>query len=660
MNPGASEAAAAPLRRSPFVEAAEFRRDALIASYRRLAEIYHEVLSEQSLDALLARVADTLGELVPYDSLTIYQADEARRELFAVLARGGWEEEIFRSRPAYGQGLTGWAAEQREAVLTNAAHLDPRVLNVPGTPMEPEALIAVPLIARGSVKGTLNIYRLGEDARFVEDEFELAKWFGDAAALALDNAQIRANLEHQAQTDSLTGLFNHRYFHDRLRAELTRASRARDIVSLLVLDIDDFKRINDVHGHGVGDQLLVKLAELTKATVRTSDVVCRLGGEEFAVIMPSCGTDDGIGLANRLCKRLAATEFGEAGLVTVSIGVAQGPEDASNPRALVACADAAMLTAKARGKNQVVHFEDTEAVERPGGHDEGRDVRSIAHLKMLQTLAGKLNRLNDVTEIGLAIANELRVLLDYHNCRVYLREGDELLPVAFRGDGCPECEKAGPAFQCKVGEGVTGRAAETGRSQLVGNGLECDFALQIPGTEPIVESLVAVPFMSGSRAIGVLVVSQLGSDQFEEDDVRLLEVLSGHAAFSLEKARLYDRQRREAKEATALLDLADALLIAETPEAVAGEAVDAALRLLDVPEVGFWLQDRTTKAVRCLAHAGERMSSKAGEAIAPLDGVKGWIAFRPPADGRFHLDGQRMALLGEITRRASVALRRLR
>src|SRR6266487_1774091 len=202
MDPRASEAAT-PLRRPPFVEAADARRDALIASYRKLAEVFHAVLSEQSLDPLLDRIADALAELVPYDSLTIYQADENRRELFAIHARSdAWRDEILQTRPVYGQGITGWAAEQREPVLSNAAHLDPRVHIVPGTPPDPEALIAVPLIARGSLKGVLNIYRIGEDARFVEDEFELARWFGDAAALAIDNAQMRAHLEHQAQTDS--------------------------------------------------------------------------------------------------------------------------------------------------------------------------------------------------------------------------------------------------------------------------------------------------------------------------------------------------------------------------------------------------------------------------------------------------------------------------
>src|SRR5437763_13856121 len=111
-------------------------------------------------------------------------------------------------------------------------------------------MISIPLIARGAIKGALNVYRLGESAEFDDEEFELARRFGDAAALALDNAQIRARLEYQAQTDSLTGLYNHRYFHERLRAELTRASRAPDPGAGLMVGLADLKRANAAYGHG--------------------------------------------------------------------------------------------------------------------------------------------------------------------------------------------------------------------------------------------------------------------------------------------------------------------------------------------------------------------------------------------------------------------------
>ncbi|MET0259856.1 MAG: sensor domain-containing diguanylate cyclase, partial [Gaiellaceae bacterium] len=341
--------------------------DPLVQSYRQLADVFHHILSEQSLDNLLERIADTLAELVPHDTLSIYQADEAQTVLIPVLARDTWADKIMSSRSEFGVGITGWAALHREPVRTNQAHLDPRTVTVPGTPEdEPEALIAVPLIARGVVKGTLNIYRLGEDASFSDDEFELACRFADAAALALDNAQIRARLEYQAQTDSLTGLYNHRYFHERLRAELTRASRSRDAVAVLMLDIDDFKRVNDVHGHGSGDQVLTDLADLLRGALRGSDVVCRLGGEEFGVIMPSGDAGDALTLARRLTDALDDVEFGPAGKITISVGISQGPEHAMNPRELVACAEAAMMTAKARGKNQIVLF-DEHSDERPDG-----------------------------------------------------------------------------------------------------------------------------------------------------------------------------------------------------------------------------------------------------------------------------------------------------
>jgi GAF domain-containing protein len=117
--------------------------------YRRLAEIFHDVLSEQSLDALLERIADTLAELIPYEDVHIYEADEALRELTPVLARSQWEDQVMSETFSFDEGITGWAVEHREAVLANKAHLDPRVRFVPGTPIEPEALIAVPLIARG-------------------------------------------------------------------------------------------------------------------------------------------------------------------------------------------------------------------------------------------------------------------------------------------------------------------------------------------------------------------------------------------------------------------------------------------------------------------------------------------------------------------------------
>src|SRR5581483_5684716 len=268
----------------------------------------------------------------------------------------------------------------------------------------------------------------------------------------------------------------------------------------------------------------------------------------FGVIMPSCDAGDALGLAARLTENLRNAEFDQAGRMTVSIGVAQGPEHAMNPRELVACAEAAMMTAKARGKNQVVIY-DEGATERPAAGSGSRDVRSIAHLKMLQSLAGKLNRLNDVAQIATTIATELRLLIDYHNCRVVLRHGDELRPVAFVGDYDERVGNAADAYTSKVGQGITGRAVERGEAILIPNALECEFAYRSPGTEEIEETLAVVPLRYGWRVTGAITISKLGVNQFDEDDVRLLEVLAGQASVALENARLYEQQRREAEAA---------------------------------------------------------------------------------------------------------------
>jgi diguanylate cyclase (GGDEF)-like protein len=365
-----------------------------------------------------------------------------------------------------------------------------------------------------------------------------------------------------------------------------------------MLDIDDFKRVNDIHGHGVGDVMLVELADLLQGTMRGSDVVCRLGGEEFGVIMASCDAGDALGLARRIVDKLAATEFAPAGRLSVSIGIAQGPEHAMNPRELVACAEVAMMTAKARGKDQAVLFQE-EAGERPAPGAVGRDVRSIAHLKMLQSLAGKLNRLNGVREIGDAILNELRMLVDYHSCRLYVVEGDDVVPVVWRDDLDQDAEESVEALTCRLGEGITGRAAETGESILLSNALDCDFAVTIPGTDDVDESMIAVPLRFGTRVIGAIVISKLGVDQFDEDDVRLLEVLGGHASVALENARLYEAERLEAKRAKASLEISNALLdfsrrlaLAESLDEVLERAVDLAARVLGQPRSSVWLQER--------------------------------------------------------------------
>ena len=287
------------------------------------------------------------------------------------------------------------------------------------------------------------------------------------------------------------------------------------------------------------------------------------------------------------------------GEVTLSVGVAIGPEHAMNARELFACAEAAMMTAKAQGKDRVVVFEDLRA-ERPLDGDGARDLRSIAYLKLLQSLAQKLGRLNDVTQIGEAIVDELRMLVDYHNCIVYLLEGRRLLPVAVRG----QLESEGfDRLEFQLGEGLTGHVAETGKPMLVANVLESDICIQL--TEGAGdESLASVPLRHGQRVIGAITMSKLGVGQFDDDDLRLLEVVAGHASVALENARLYESARREAENATAWLEFSDALSEARSVEAVGDETVSTIGRVMEVEQASIWIEDAEAGNFRCLASLG--------------------------------------------------------
>jgi HD-GYP domain-containing protein (c-di-GMP phosphodiesterase class II)/putative methionine-R-sulfoxide reductase with GAF domain len=221
------------------------------------------------------------------------------------------------------------------------------------------------------------------------------------------------------------------------------------------------------------------------------------------------------------------------------------------------------------------------------------------------------------------IVNELRMLVDYHSCRVYIADGDDLLPIAFRGDLGPYFDESPEALRSKFGEGITGRVAESGKSLLIPNALECEFAVTIPGTDDIEESMIAVPLNYGARVIGVVTISKLGLDQFDEDDVRLLEVLGGHASVALENARLYEAQRLEAEKAKASLAVANALLefsrelaLAEGLEDVLDRLVERTAGTLGATRASVWLQDPESGAL--VARAAWGYDDTAGERILEL------------------------------------------
>ncbi len=250
------------------------------------------------------------------------------------------------------------------------------------------------------------------------------------------------------------------------------------------------------------------------------------------------------------------------------------------------------------------------------------ELRSSAQLKMLHSLALRLNRLTDLRQIAEAITTELRTLIDYHNCRVYLlaEDGVTLEPIGFKGELTEYQGETSEELVTRVGEGFTGRAAETGETYYAADALRDPVGVQIPGTSEVEESILAVPMKVGERVVGVIVLSNLGVDQFDDQDVRVLEVLASHAAVAFENARLLAREREAAEIASTLLALSQDLTGAHEVEAVLERVTAAVPTIVPCSFVAAYLRDPAQGTFHLARHHGvpEERAGRAAEVPAEV------------------------------------------
>ncbi|HEY6759687.1 MAG TPA: sensor domain-containing diguanylate cyclase [Baekduia sp.] len=313
------------------------------------------ILAEGSLSSTFDEMARALETIVPFTSLAVYSTQDGVDVLLPVFAVGSYVEETLAARPPVQGSIAGRVVLTRTLVHLEADASRNAIFQVPGTPDdEPEALVCTPLIAGSRVLGTLNVWREGAVAEFAPHEVELIQRFATLAALAYDNAHQRERLSEQARTDELTGLFNRRHFQERLGAELARTRRSGEPLGLLLLDVDDFKAVNAGHGHPVGDGVLRAFADLLREAVRGADVICRTGGEEFAVILPGADEDEAVTAAHRIVDAVRDGRLGPAGAITASVGLAVAPAEGDTVATLFRVADDRLLAAKAQGKDRAV------------------------------------------------------------------------------------------------------------------------------------------------------------------------------------------------------------------------------------------------------------------------------------------------------------------
>jgi len=263
--------------------------------------------------------------------------------------------------------LTGQAGLDAVIEAINRAHLNHYI----GKPWDETAMLL-------AVEGLLRQYRL-----INENQHLVASLSAKNQALLEMNRELEAKIHERthelaeanarlaqlAVTDGLTGLYNHRHFHERLTLEVERSQRSGLPLSLLMLDVDHFKQFNDTYGHPSGDEVLRQLARVLGDTRRANDVVARYGGEEFAVILVDTPKFTAAKVAERVRERIYDNDFSEAapraGRLSVSIGVATFPDDGTDAEALVRSADTALYAAKRAGRNRVVLATETLAIS-PG------------------------------------------------------------------------------------------------------------------------------------------------------------------------------------------------------------------------------------------------------------------------------------------------------
>ncbi len=216
-------------------------------------------------------------------------------------------------------------------------------------------LVVMPLKAKDTVNGIIVADNHFTQRAVDDDDIKMFTMLCNQAGLAIENSQLYEKIKHKSYTDSLTEVYNHGFFQDRLSAAIEQAKRNHQTVSIVMLDLDDFKMLNDNFGHQTGDCVLKEVASVLKKSSREIDFVCRYGGEEFAIILTNTSRKQAFSIAERLRKNIETHQIGllpKGMTVTASLGVSTYPDDAQDKTDLIGMADKAMYVAKFSGKNR--------------------------------------------------------------------------------------------------------------------------------------------------------------------------------------------------------------------------------------------------------------------------------------------------------------------
>ena len=315
------------------------------------------------LEATLESVCDSFRSITTSDSVAVYLWD-ARAERLRMaglsfdplLFPSEYADKVRERTLVLGEGLTGWSAQHRESVLVHDVAADGRAIALRGLSLDNKSAIAIPLLVEDRLVGVVRSLKVGTHA-YTHDHYRFAQTLALQAALAIAAAEAHAEIRRLSVTDELTGAYNVRHAMQRLREEMEFARRHDDNVSLLVIDGDAMKTVNDQYGHAEGNRVLVEMTRAMQSSLRVSDVLGRFGGDEFIVVLPRTNARDALITGERLRLAVVARDFrnswGEPIRASVSVGVATYPKHGMAADDLFRSADRALYAAKQDGRNRV-------------------------------------------------------------------------------------------------------------------------------------------------------------------------------------------------------------------------------------------------------------------------------------------------------------------
>jgi diguanylate cyclase (GGDEF)-like protein/excisionase family DNA binding protein len=312
---------------------------------RELLQITESILTTLDARAVLESITERLGGLISSDNIAIEVVDPGTGLLTPLTAHGIHHDFYMQPWEAGETGVATWVVEHNEPVYIRDEIADPRVNHRDDDDPNDGSLIVVPLRNRGGAIGVLTIERLGNGNTFSYDEFELVQLFAAQVSIALQNAEVFQAVQVRARTDGLTGLLNHTTFEE----WLVRAVREGNKFSLIMLDLDDFRDVNNGLGHQAGDDLLRRIASELVGAGRDTDLVFRYGGDEFAFLLPHT---DGAG-AHQVAERARQAVRATWRPMSASVGVATFPVDGTTPAEVLLAADRACYVAKRGGRDRI-------------------------------------------------------------------------------------------------------------------------------------------------------------------------------------------------------------------------------------------------------------------------------------------------------------------